>query len=120
MEAAILSNYPGVHLPERWIPGPGRNRSGPSLRRVLVMVRHLPAGSALERAVHPATGGVDWGVMHQLVDDVGRRIAGALGVKEPAAHPLSPHNKKRTGVLTPERRAVLAAAKARAEAHNNR
>lgn len=119
MEATILATYPGVHLPERWQPGPDRDRSGPSLRRIMTMVRHLPPGSAVERAVHPQNG-PEWSGLHQLLDDTGRRVAAALGVKEPSPHPMSPHSKQTAGVLTPDRIAVLRAAEARAAAHNNR
>lgn len=116
MEASILSAYPAVALPERWRPGPRRDPEAPSLRRLMVLVRHLPKASPLHRVLHDEP---EWSVMHQLVDDTRRSVVAALGVKEPAAHPLSPH-ARRSGVLTPERVAVLRAAKARAEAHNNR
>jgi hypothetical protein len=116
VEAALLATYPGICLPERWLPGPGRDRSGPSLRRLLVLVRHLPAGSALDRAVNKPP---EWSVLHQVLDDTRRSVVAALGVKNPAPHPLSPHAAKK-GVLSPERLRVLRAAKARAEAHNNR
>jgi hypothetical protein len=118
VEASILATYPGVHLPERWRPGPGRDASGPSLRRLLVLVRHLPPGSAVEAAVHPSTE-PEWGVLHQLVDDTRQCVTAALGVKEPAPHPLSPH-ARRARALTAERAAVLEAARRRAESFNNR
>lgn len=116
MEAAILATYPGVHLPERWRPGPARDSTAPSWRRLVTLVRHLPPGNALERVLRPDGG--EWGVVHQLIDDTRRSIVGALGVKDPVPHPMAPHARPQG--VTPERVAVLAAAQARAERFNAR
>ena len=116
MEAAILATYPGIHLPDRWPPGTARDRTAPSWRRLVTLVRHLPPGNPLERALHPEAG--EWDMTHQLIDDTRRAIVGALGVKDPVPHPMAPHAKPQG--VTPERVAVLAAAQARAERFNAR
>lgn len=117
MEASILAAYPGVQLPERWRPGPGRDPVAPSLRRLVVLVRHLPDGSPLVEELHPPRP-VEWSSLHQLVDDMRRTLLAVNGVKDPPPHAMSPENDAKG--LSPSRVAVLRAAKARAEAHNNR
>lgn len=82
----------------------------------MTLVRHLPPGNPLERALHPEAG--DWDTTHQLIDDTRRAIVGALGVKDPVPHPMAPHAKPQG--VTSERVAVLAAAQARAERFNAR
>ena len=89
------------------------------MRRLLVMVRHLPPGNPVDRVVHP-TDAPDWGVLHQLVDDTRRCVMAALGVKDPVPHPLSPHANPSGSSLTPDRIAVLEAAAERAKEFNAR
>lgn len=104
-------------LPERWRPGPGQDPAAPSLARMAAMVRHLPDGNPIERALYPDRG--EWSVLHQLVDDSRRFLATALGAKElPPPHPVSPFAKGKpaaTGGLPAARAKRLAAAKARAD-----
>jgi len=41
----------------------------------VTLVRHLPPGNPLERALHPEAG--EWDMTHQLIDDTRRAIVGA-------------------------------------------
>lgn len=81
MEADLLPIY-GNTLPENW-----REARVPSFRRLLVIVRHLPADSAVGRAL-----GLAWPVELELLDDIRRASMHAIkGNTDP--HPDRPAGK---------------------------
>lgn len=57
------------------------------LRRLLVLIRHLPAESALAHAVH----GSHWSVEAHLLDDV------RMALTHSKKHPAKPHPSRPTG-----------------------
>jgi len=80
VEADLLTVF-GASLPERW-----RAERFVSLRRLLVIVRHLPPSSAVGRALG------EWPTDWDLLDDIKRVLL--VSVKgSPAMHPDRPEAK---------------------------
>jgi hypothetical protein len=90
VEADLLHIWPD--LPEDW-----RARRVPSFRRLLVIVRHLPPGSAIARL--DREGAPEWTLEAELLDAIRRgalAIAAAQAGKQrpfPAPHRHSPEHR---------------------------
>jgi hypothetical protein len=106
VEAALL---PTVDLLDHWRYQPGDPRYL-TLRRIAVLVRWLPPGNPIDRAV----SGRYWTPEMQLADDLRRDVRGAAGDKDPKPHPMSPHSHMKGRPVSPERQKKLNQAKARA------
>lgn len=99
MEASLQAHY-GIDYRDRWRRDEhGRRRL--TLRRIGVLVRHLPPDSA----VALATGGAGWTVTDYLISDVFHAHAGK-------AHPARPKPSK-IHIVSPEREKRLRAARRR-------
>jgi len=74
---ADLQRFYGIDYRDRW-------RGTLTLRRLAVLIRHLPPESATARAL---AGGPVWTLTEHLLDDVRRQVAVLAGAKEPDAYP---------------------------------
>lgn len=101
---ADLARYYQVDLGDRWRPGRRL-----TLRRLVVLVRHLPDDSATAFAINE---GPPWRTEHELADLSRMDFLRVHGVEKPIPHPLSPFAKRDTGPSETHKQA-LAAAKAR-------
>lgn len=102
---ADLAHYYHVDYRDRWAA------AGPrlTLRRLAVLVRHLPADAATVRAV----GAHAWSMTDHLLDDIRRQLRALGGEKEPKPYPgrFAPPGSMS---VSPERRRRLADARRRA------
>lgn len=99
---ADLQRFYGIDYRDRW-------RGGDlTLRRIAVLVRHLPPESAV--ALIERDGKPHWTLEAELIDTLRRALTSTKkGPAEP--HPLRP--KPQPKRMTPERKRKLAAARAR-------
>lgn len=103
MEADFARFY-GIDYRDRW-------RGGLTLRRVYVLVKHLPPESATAEIARD--GDLHWSIEAHLLDDL-RMVLSGDGKKPSKPHPSRPKPGRRK-VITPERARKLAAARRRAQ-----
>lgn len=89
----------GVDYRDRW-------RGGLTLRRIWVLLRHLPADSPLVRELSPPS----WSITDHLLDDI-RMVLTASDKNPPKPHPARPLGERRQ--LDPKR--IAAGLRRRAE-----
>lgn len=103
LEADLLDK--GLDLLDYW-------RGTLSLRRLLVIYRHLPPESATRQVEH----GKPWTLTHDLLDALRMTIRWAYGDKAPSPHPASPAGALQAAAAEAARAKHLAALdRARAE-----
>jgi hypothetical protein len=106
---ADLARFYRIDYRDRWRPDE-HGRPLLTLRRLLVLVQHLPPDAACVARLND--GKVPWSRTDQLLDEVRRRLDRLRGVKRPKPDPNRPMPTARPP--TPTRARRLAAARRRA------
>lgn len=104
---ADLQRFYGIDYRDRW-------RGSLPLRRIWVLIKHLPRESAI--ADLQRDGQLDWSIEAHLLDDI--RITLADGKSKP--HPQRPKPSPKKRDESPERRRKFADARRRARARRTR
>lgn len=113
---ADLQRFYGIDYRDRWrLDDAGRRRL--TLRRIWVLVKHLPPESAVMTALRD--GAAHWTVEAHLLDELRMTLTGSE--KEPAKpHPERPQPGRAARRNDPERQRKLAAARKRARDRRRR
>ena len=107
---ADLARWYHIDYGDRW-------RGRLSLRRLRVLVWHLPAESALHAKLRDSAQ--VWGVAEHLLDDIRMSVQALTSKKRPKPHPQRPRPGARLRKTDPARERKLAQARARARARRN-
>lgn len=106
---ADLQRFYRVDYRDRW-RSDERGLPRLTLRRIRVLVKHLPADAACVEVLND--GKQVWSRTDQLLDEIRRRLDRLGGVKRPKADPSRPRRTRKAP--TPQRRRRFADARARA------